>query len=365
MSIARIGMIGAGTMGAGIATNAAQNGIDVLLTDQSLDLAEKAKAGAAKFYARQQEKGRMSEGEVADALARIKPVAELSDLAPADLIIEAIFEDFDIKADLFKKLQNIRRDDALVATNTSCLRVSDLQEHDRLPERFLGMHYFSPAQVNPIVEVVEGAKTDPSITDSTIEFCERTKKQPIRCKDSFGFAINRFFCPYTNEAAKALDAGLGTPNQIDAVAKDCLGAAAGPFQVMNLIKPRINLHAIRNLGPLGQFYAPAASMTKMGEADASWELDDAPALDSASAAKIADMLRCGAFLPVLQALDENVANPGAFDLGARQALKISRAPCALMDELGQAEVERIIAPVLAQYGIEKPRSVAKIGQLTA
>src|SRR5690606_21768434 len=123
----------------------------------------------------------------------------------------------------------------------------------------------------------------------------------------------------------------------------------GPFQVMNLIKPRINLHAIRNLAPLGEFYLPARSMTEMGEAGREWEIGSPAELEPAKKALIVDRLRLGAFLPVLQALDEEIAGPAAFDLGAREALKFARPPCALMDELGRDEVARLIQPALERY----------------
>ena len=244
------------------------------------------------------------------------------------------------------------RENALIAANTSCLRVGDLAKHVTKPERFLGLHYFSPAAINPIVEVVRGGETASATIEVALAFCAASGKQPLRCRDSYGFAINRFFCPYTNEAARALDDGLCSTAGIDAVARESVGAAAGPFVVMNLIKPRINLHAIRNLGPLGPFYAPAATMVGAGEADRQFEIAGEPPTPERRRA-IVDRLLCGCFLPVLQALDEDVAEPAAFDQGAREALKFAVGPCALMDRLGSAEVERIVAPALATYAVGK------------
>ena len=143
-----------------------------------------------------------------------------------------------------------------------------------------------------------------------------------------------------------------------------VGAAAGPFAVMNLIKPRINLHAIRNLEPLGPFYVPAAAMVAAGEADRPFELAGEPPPPERRRA-IADRLLCGCFLPVLQALDEEVAEPAAFDHGAREALRFAVGPCALMDRLGSAEVERIVAPALATFGIQRPAALEKIGMLVS
>jgi 3-hydroxybutyryl-CoA dehydrogenase len=363
MEIGTVGIVGAGTMGSGIATNLAQHGFAVRLVDARPGAAEAAAAQAGAFYARSVEKGRMDPAAAEAARGRLAAVEGLGALAGADLVIEAVFEDFGLKARVFAELGGVVRPDALVATNTSCLRVSDLAAHVPNPGRFLGLHYFSPAAVNPIVEVVKGEATEDAAVEAALAFCRASGKQPLRCKDAYGFAINRFFCPYTNEAARALDDGLASTGEIDGVAKDVLGAAAGPFAVMNLIKPRINLHAIRNLAPLGPFYAPARSMAETGDADRSWELTPAGEPDPERRRLVADRLLRGCFLPVLQALDEGVAEPADFDRGAREALKFGRGPCALMDGLGRAEVERVIAPALAAHGIAAPAALARVGRL--
>jgi 3-hydroxyacyl-CoA dehydrogenase len=297
------------------------------------------------------------------AAGRISVGNALEDLADSDLVIEAVFEDFGIKARLFERLSPVLGLDCLVATNTSCLRVSDLATHMAEPGRFLGLHYFSPAAVNPIVEVVKGERTAERTIEMALAFCAASGKQALRCKDSYGFAINRFFCPYTNEAVRALDDGIASTGEIDEAAKEVLGAAAGPFAVMNLIKPRINLHAIRNLAPLGPFYAPARSMVEVGEADRPWTIEPAAAPPPERRQRAGEYLLRGVFLPVLQALDEEVAAPADFDRGALQALKFGKGPCALMDRLGRAEVERLIAPALETYAIAAPRSLDRIGRL--
>ncbi len=365
MAIAKVGIVGAGTMGTGIATNLGQHGIAVKLHDNRPEAVEAAIAAARRFYARQVEKGRMEPATAEAAGERITAVADLAAMAGCDLVIEAVFEDFELKAKLFETLSGLLPEATRIATNTSCLRVSDLQKHVAAPGRFLGLHYFSPAQVNPVVEVVRGAATEEAVIGEALAFCAATGKLPIRCKDSYGFAINRFFCPYTNEAARALDEGLGNTAEIDAVAKEAVGAAAGPFFVMNMIKPRINLHAIRNLGPLGPFYAPAASMIEHGEADRAFEIGETGEIPEDRRRAIADRLLLGVFLPVLQALDEEVAAPADFDTGAREALKFSKPPCALMDALGREEVARILAPALERYGIAAPKALARVGRLLA
>ncbi len=361
----RVGIVGAGTMGSGIAINLAQHGREVWLHDVNAAARERALDAARRFFARAVEKGRMEAAAAEAALARIRPAAELADLAGCDLVIEAVFEDFDLKAQVFAELSRTVREDTHIATNTSCLRVSDLQRHVTRPERFLGLHYFSPAQVNPVVEVVRGEATADDVMEAALGFVRETGKLAIRCRDSRGFAINRFFCPYTNEACRLLDEGLASTAAIDAVARKVLGAAAGPFFVMNIIKPRINLHAVRNLEPLGPFYAPAASLVAHGEADQAFAIGEAEALAPEREQAIGERLLAATFLPILQELDEEVATPADIDLGAREALKFAQPPCGLMDRLGPAEVARLITPLLERYGMERPQSLARVGRLVA
>ncbi|GBD42131.1 3-hydroxyadipyl-CoA dehydrogenase [bacterium HR39] len=365
MSITRLGIVGAGTMGSGIAIASAARGLEVVLYDVSPAQLERAREKAAHFFARAVEKGRMAAADAEAAKARICTASELRELADRELVIEAVFEDFDLKARLFEELSEVLPAETLVATNASCLRVSDLQRHVSHPGRFLGLHYFSPAEINPVVEVVAGEKTASETMERALAFVAATGKLAIRCRDSRGFAINRFFCPYTNEAARLLDGGLGTTAEIDQVAKRVLGAAAGPFFVMNIIKPRINLHAIRNLEPLGPFYAPARSMIEHGEADRPFEIGEAGEIPEDRARRIGDRLLGATFLPVLQELDEEVAEPAAIDLGAREALKFANPPCASMDRLGRGEVERLITPFLQRYGITRPRSLERVGRLVS
>lgn len=361
--IEKAGIVGTGTMGTGIATNLAQHGIRVRLIDARPEAAGAAVAAARSFYARAVERGRLAPEAAAAAGARLVVAERLEELAGCDLVIEAVFEDFALKAELLERLGRALPADTLVATNTSCLRVSDLARHIVEPGRFLGLHYFSPAQINPIVEVVRGEATLPATIEAGLAFCRATGKQPIACRDSWGFAINRFFCPYTNEACRLVDEGLATTAEVDLVAEEAVGAAAGPFRVQNLIKPRINLHAIQNLAPLGPFYAPAEGLVRVGEADRAWEIGEPGEPPAERRAIVRDRLRLGVLLPVLQELDEEVASPAEIDLGAREALRFATPPCALMDRLGAAEVERILAPALDRYGLERPRSLARVGHL--
>ncbi len=366
MSIETLGILGAGTMGSGIAiATAAAGGIEVTLVDVNGAQVDKALAGAKTFYDRAVEKGRMT-AEAADAaLGRITGSDDLQALADCDLVIEAVFEDFELKAKIFRQLSDIVAPDALVATNTSCLRVSDLAQHISNPARFLGLHYFSPAQINPLVEVVKGAATDADAYAAALAFVSATQKLPLACRDSSGFAVNRFFCPYTNEASRLVSEGLATTAQVDRVAKAALGVAAGPFLVQNIIKPRINLHAVRNLAPLGPFYGEAAPfLAEHGEADKPFAIAEDASGVAGNDGVVSDRLRAATFLPILQELDEGVASAADIDTGAAQALRF-QPPCQLMDQLGRAEVERVVGALCQTWSLPLPKSLERVGRLRA
>ncbi len=358
-----IGIIGAGTMGSGIATAAVAHGSNVLLFDSSAEQLDNARRAARSFLARQVEKGRLSEAEAAAAGDRLRPVDALGDLGASDLVIEAVFEDFDLKARVFEDLSGELAAETLIATNTSCLRVDDLAAHVSRPERFLGLHFFSPAAVNPVVEVVSGKASDAAAVERALAWCRAIGKRPIRCRDSWGFAINRFFCPYTNEAVRLLDEGLADTATIDRAAEAAFGVGVGPFAVQNIIKPRINLHAIRNLAPLGAFYAPADGLVAQGEADRPWPIEGEPPPVEAVPPQLVDRLQGAVFIAVLELLDEAVAAAADIDDGARFALRFTRPPCALMDELGAARVAALVQPLLARHDRKAPTSLARVGSL--
>lgn len=363
--VTRLGILGAGTMGGGIAVGAALAGVETLLVDIDARKLSAALADAERFYARGVEKGRIDAAQAAAARARLKTAGSTAAFADRELVVEAVFEDFGLKARVFEEISRVADPAAVLATNTSCLRVGDLAAHVATPERFLGLHYFSPAQVNPLVEVVRGAATDAATVSTALAFAEATGKTPLLCKDSFGFAVNRFFCPYTNEAARLVDEELGTTAQIDRVAQQALGVAAGPFLVQNIIKPRINLHAIRNLAPLGPFYSPADFLVRVGDADGSFQIGEDPGPGAETDALIAERLQGAVFLPVLEELDEKVAAPADIDRGAGLALKFGKPPCALMDSLGRDAVESRVAPLCQRYGVALPRSLERVGRLVS
>ena len=363
MDIATVGVIGAGTMGGGIAQNLAEHGITAYVHDAAPEQVARALDGIGSALARAVAKGRMDEASAAAVRARLVPCDALDRIAGCDLVIEAVFEDLAIKQSLFQRLAPLLPPRNLVASNTSSLRIDELAGSVPHPERFLGLHYFSPAAINRLVEVVRGAATSPRNHARALEFARASGKQPLACRDAHGFVVNRFFCPYLNEAARLLDDGFSIA-AIDRVARDVFSAPLGPFAVMNITKPRIALHAQRTLGKLGAFYEPARALVETGDADRSWTIaEDAAMPDAAARDAIARRLEAAVFLPVLQLLDESVAEPPAVDLGARVALRWEMPPCAAMDRAGAEGVGAVLGPFLPRYAVKRPQRLACVGRL--
>ena len=364
MKVSSVGIIGGGTMGSGIAESAVVHGLPVILVDLDGSAAARAKDAIADRLRRAAQKGRMTEADADTAIALLSPADDPLAVATCDLVIEAVFEDLDVKKNLFAKLDDIVGPATLVASNTSSYRVDDLADSISHPERFLGMHYFVPAGTNRLVEIVEGAKTSEDTLESATAFARATGKEPLPCKDSNGFVVNRFFIPFFNEAIRIHEDGIET-GQVDEVARDVLAAAVGPFFVLNLSKVRIGLHSCQTLVTFGKFYEPAALLRQVGEADGAFEIHEGPALEPTRRQEVADRLRAAIFQPVLELLDEGITDAAGVDLGARLALRWDNPPCRMMDELGRDEVARMLENLSKRFGTRIPASLDRVGTLVS
>ena len=231
----RIGVIGAGQMGAGIVQVAAQAGYSVLMSDLTLELATKAKTGIATRLARAVEKGQSSQADADAALARITPVAGHDALADADLVIEAATEREDIKRAIFTAVGPVLRKDAILATNTSSIPITRLAQSTPDPARFIGIHFFNPVPVMGLVELIRGLATSDATTTAAEAFAARLGKKVVHAGDMPGFVVNRMLMPFLNEACFLLGEGTGTIADIDIGAEMGLGHPIGPFRLADFI----------------------------------------------------------------------------------------------------------------------------------
>jgi 3-hydroxybutyryl-CoA dehydrogenase len=265
VEIRTVGVVGLGTMGAGIAQVSVQAGFETVGREVSDDLAERGRATVERYLTRGVEKGRMSEAERDAALARLMPTTRLDDLAGCDLVIEAVLEELELKRELFAELDRITRPDALLATNTSALSVSEIAEATRRPERVVGMHFFNPAPVLPLVEIVRARASSEEAVDAAYRWAERAGKQPVRCNDTPGFIVNRILIPLLNDCVRVLDEAGVEPEEMDKALTNGAGWPMGPCALIDLIGVDVHVHASEALhGKLGEErMAPPERLVRM------------------------------------------------------------------------------------------------------
>ena len=235
-----IGIIGAGTMGAGIAQIASSNGHEVFLYDAYAEQLPKAKAGLEKILNRQVEKGRMSQEKVDGILSRIHFVDDITKFGKCGFVIEAIVENIDIKKDAFQRLEGIVSKDCVLASNTSSLSIASISSALKKPERFLGVHFFNPAPLMKLVEIIPSVATDTELAQSTKEFISDWGKITVMAKDTPGFIVNRVARPFYSEALRILEEGVADVPTIDWAMKELGGFRMGPFELMDLIGHDVN-----------------------------------------------------------------------------------------------------------------------------
>lgn len=234
-----VAVIGAGTMGSGIAQLAAQAGHTTLLYDSREGAVDKAIAALEKTFNKLVEKGKLTSEKADEARTRITPATQLKDLAGCGLVIEAIIEDLDIKKKLFAELDALLGKDTVLATNTSSLSVTAIAAACAQPERVIGLHFFNPAPLLPLVEVVPGLATDNALVPRLYTLMQAWNKTPVICKDTPGFIVNRVARPYYGEAIRIYEEGIADMPTIDAAMKS-VGFKMGPFELMDLIGNDIN-----------------------------------------------------------------------------------------------------------------------------
>ncbi|MGM0578749.1 MAG: 3-hydroxyacyl-CoA dehydrogenase NAD-binding domain-containing protein [Myxococcota bacterium] len=356
MSLGRVAVVGAGNMGAGIAQKFATEGAEVVLVDVD-------RAGVERGLTRIRtmvEEGvsrkvfRPEQGEA--ILERVTATTDMEEVAGADLVVEAVFEDPGVKREVFEKLDAVCGPGTALATNTSSFRVTDLQEDLPHAYRVLGLHFFYHPAKNRLVEVIAGDQSDPAVVQRVWRLMNALGKTPIRSADAPGFIVNRYFVPYLNEAVRLLEAEHGTPGEIDLVARSVFGTGMGPFALMNATGVPIACHAANTLGEaFGAFYAPARTLERKVSRSEDWEIDEPGDLDRDQRAIIAARLTGAVWLAAGQLVDEGVGTMEDVDLGARVGLRWRLGPFELANRRGVARAEHAVHGLTRRWGLDVPQ----------
>ncbi len=248
-----VGIVGAGTMGRGIMQVAAVGGLRVLAFDSRSGAVDAAKSYIAARLERLVDKKQMTSREAADAVARIKVIGSLDDLADSHLVIEVIAEELNAKQQLFAQLDSIVGPEGILATNTSSLAVTDIAASCEHPERVAGFHFFNPVPLMKLVEVIAGMKTAPWVTEALTTIGRRMGREPVMAKDSPGFLVNHVGRAYAPESLRILGEGIAQPHDVDQVMREAIGFRMGPFELMDLVGLDVAHPVMESI--YGQFYS--------------------------------------------------------------------------------------------------------------
>jgi 3-hydroxybutyryl-CoA dehydrogenase len=241
--IHKVGVVGLGAMGAGIAQLCIEAGVETVGREVSAELGERSRDRIAHFLTRKVEKGQLEQDARDAAVGRLSLTTEVADLADCDLVIEAIVEELGPKQILFEELERVCRGDAVLATNTSALSVTEIASATSTPERVVGMHFFNPAPLMPLVEIIRAELSSDEAFETAYAFGEKLGKHPIRCYDTPGFVVNRVLIPLLNDCIRVLDEARVTVEDLDAGMKHGAGWPMGPCELVDLVGIDVHVHA--------------------------------------------------------------------------------------------------------------------------
>jgi len=342
--IESVAIVGAGNMGSGIAQKTAQEMFQVQMADREEKWVERGQKIISDFLEEAVERRIFSESQVQEIKGRISGVVGVENIdSKTDLVIEAVFEDFNVKADVFKILDENCGDQTILASNTSSLSVNELSKATTRPDRFVGLHFFYHPAKNRLVEVIPAEDSSEDTISRVVQYCKQLGKVVIVCKDRPGFVVNRFFVPWLNEACLLFEEGHGTPAQIDAVARQAFNIGMGPFALMNLTGPPIALHSTDYLAQQLDTprYNGAQNLRNLVDENQMWEMDQEENCDNELASIIRERLLGVVFSVASQIVEEEICSMEDVDRGAKVGLRWALGPFELMNEFGVDEAYRM------------------------
>ena len=338
--IQRVAIVGAGNMGSGIAQKTAQEEFDVQMVDREQQWVDRGQGIIRDFLSEAVDRRIFSPAQVEAIQGRITGVVGVENTAvDTDLVIEAVFEDFDIKTAVFTTLDAACGPNTILASNTSSLSVNALAEATGRADRFVGLHFFYHPAKNRLVEVIPAASSSPETIEKVVQYCKMLGKVVIVCGDRPGFVVNRFFVPWLNEACLLLEEGVATAAQIDAAARKAFRIGLGPFGLMNLTGPPIALHSTDYLAE--QLHTPryvgAQNLRDLIDANEQWDVSGDEAYTAEQYTSVAERLYGVVFGVAAQIVEEGVCSMEDVDRGAKVGLRWARGPFEMMNRVGIKE----------------------------
>ena len=361
--ISKIAVIGAGNMGSGIAQKIAQEGLNVVMIDLKDEYVKRGLGIIRQMLQEGVDRKIFKPAQVDEIFSRIEGTADFKAAADADLVIEAVFEDKQVKADLFKKLDQICSHNTILATNTSSFYVHEFARQTSRPDRFIGLHYFYHPAKNRLLEVIPHETTSQSTIEKSVLAAKLHGKTAIVVKDAPGFAVNRFFVPFLNEAARMLEEKVANMPTIEEAAKQAFKIGMGPFELMNVTGIPIAVHASTTLGnELGPFYATAGILKAQMEKNENWDL--AGEIDESKIPEVIERFY-GVCLGVAAALvDEGVASIEDTDRGAKIGLRWTSGPFEIMNKIGIDRTYAAVEAIAQKYDdFKMPQILARQQEL--
>lgn len=371
----KVAVLGAGAMGTGIGQIAVQNGCHVVYYDSFPGATDRSKASIEKIFNRLAEKGKITSEQKEEMLGRMHWSADVDAVSGADLVVEAVIEDLEVKKDLFAKVEPLLRSDAWLCTNTSSLSIAALSSGLTHPERFGGLHFFNPAPLMPLVEVVPGVKTGDDFTETMEALMLEWGKVPVVAKDTPGFIVNKVARPFYSEAIKLYEEGVASVAEIDAAVKS-IGFRMGPFELTDLIghdvnytvtetvwsqffydprfRPSITQKRLKEAGLFGRktgrgFYNYASGMDAAVVAQEEVEID--PMLSE----KIVERILCLIINEALDAVWQGIASPENVDLAMTKGVNYPKGPIEWGREMGWDQVLGTLKRCHKHYGDDRYR----------
>ena len=339
-----VAIIGAGNMGSGIAQKSAQEQFNVQMVDREEQWVNRGEKIISDFLEEAIERRIFRPDQVESIKNRITGVVGTENVAPdTDLVIEAVFEDFDIKTAVFRTLDKVCNEKTILASNTSSLSVNELAKATGRPDRFVGLHFFYHPAKNRLIEIIPAETTSVESLNAVEQYCKTMGKVVIICKDRPGFVVNRFFVPWLNEACHLLDEGVASIAQIDSVAEKAFNIGMGPFALMNLTGPAIALHATNYLSEQLNCsrYSGAKSLRDTIENSGMWEIGEDTECNEDIAEIIRERLLGQVFAVSSQIVEEEICSIEDVDRGAKVGLRWAEGPFEIANKIGIKEAIRM------------------------